>query len=502
MLGSVYRISWRKIILATFFGIYLLRLVTTYYMGIMPQDAYYYYYSDNLSLSYFDHPFGVALMLKISTWLFGKSVWLIKLTDFTVSLFSFIGFYYLSSLVLNRKGAEYVTLLFGSTLLLTVLSINTTPDVPLVFFWILTLIALYNAFFKGNWHYWALSGVLMGLSVDSKYTGIFLLAGIFIFLMLSKPNRHMILSWKMLLLVTLFLVTISPVIYWNFQHDWISLKYQSSQRMHDMSGLRIRPEYFFGNLGLQMLLLLPTLFIAMVAGFIKAMIKLFDRNRTKDQKILFLLAFSLPMILFFFLISPIYWVKMNWIMPAYATGIILIGYLANAKKWMGYHMILSFIFHIVLLVEVSTHVVNVRSDDTWYGWKELSDKVEVLMKEYDQSYFIFSNDEYKTTAVLKFFMNGNRIYSGHILGEKGFQFTLNEMDLQKMKGQNAIFIDSDKNLDKEDVKSKYEDLLNTYFDSVKRLSPIIINDEEGRHLRKFLIYECRNYDPSLLPALD
>ena len=121
-------------------------------------------------------------------------------------------------------------------------------------------------------------------------------------------------------------------------------------------------------------------------------------------------------------------------MPAYATGIILIGYLANAKKWMGYHMILSFIFHIVLLVEVSTHVVNVRSDDTWYGWKELSDKVEVLMKEYDQSYFIFSNDEYKTTAVLKFFMNGNRIYSGHILGEKGFQFTLNEMDLQKMKG--------------------------------------------------------------------
>ena len=43
--------------------IILLRILFTGLMGLMPQDAYYFFYSENLALSYFDHLPAVAYIL-------------------------------------------------------------------------------------------------------------------------------------------------------------------------------------------------------------------------------------------------------------------------------------------------------------------------------------------------------------------------------------------------------------------------------------------------------
>ncbi len=40
--------------------ILFLRFLFVGLMGLMPQDAYYFIYSENLALSYFDHPPAVA----------------------------------------------------------------------------------------------------------------------------------------------------------------------------------------------------------------------------------------------------------------------------------------------------------------------------------------------------------------------------------------------------------------------------------------------------------
>ena len=82
-----------KGILLAFIGLYLVRLLLTPTMGLMPQDAYYYYYSEHLALSYFDHPPMVAYMLHFFSLLFGKSVVAIKLTDFLVTLGTLFSFF-------------------------------------------------------------------------------------------------------------------------------------------------------------------------------------------------------------------------------------------------------------------------------------------------------------------------------------------------------------------------------------------------------------------------
>ncbi len=58
-----------------------LRILLTGFMGMMPQDAYYFFYSENLTLSYFGYPPAVAYMLRLFTSVFRQHVFSIKLAD-------------------------------------------------------------------------------------------------------------------------------------------------------------------------------------------------------------------------------------------------------------------------------------------------------------------------------------------------------------------------------------------------------------------------------------
>ena len=86
-----------KKLFAGFLAIYFIRLLIVFTMGIMPQDAYYYLYSEHLDFSYFDHPPMVAYKLRLFTLNLWKSVVAIKLTEFIVTLLSLFAFYRLAN---------------------------------------------------------------------------------------------------------------------------------------------------------------------------------------------------------------------------------------------------------------------------------------------------------------------------------------------------------------------------------------------------------------------
>ena len=72
-------------------------------MGLMPQDAYYYLYGQNLSLSYFDHPGMIGYLLRFFTDIFGTSVLVVKFADLCVTFLTLISFYALASCFLSKK---------------------------------------------------------------------------------------------------------------------------------------------------------------------------------------------------------------------------------------------------------------------------------------------------------------------------------------------------------------------------------------------------------------
>ena len=170
----------RVIIIALLF-IVALRLAFTGLMGMMPQDAYYYFYSEHPALSYYDHPPAIAYCLKLFTVIFGKNVFALKLADFVITSLSVFAFYKLASCFLSRHGVQKALLLLFSTFMVTILSLISTPDTPLILAWTLSLLALHHAVFLDKKWYWIWTGLAMGLAFDSKYTAIFLPAGCFLF---------------------------------------------------------------------------------------------------------------------------------------------------------------------------------------------------------------------------------------------------------------------------------------------------------------------------------
>lgn len=458
-------------------------------MGLMPQDAYYHFYGENLSFSYFDHPGMIGYILRFFTHVFGKTVFVVKFADFFITNLTLYSFYKLGAAFLSKTKLNSALVLLASTTFISILSFNSTPDVPLILFWTLSLLFLQKAIFEDKKGFWLLAGISMGLAFDSKYTALLLQIGLLGFLLFSSRYRKLILSPWVLASLLISAVVTYPVWYWNYEHNFASFLFQSSERTGNISKFQIQPKYFFGALAHQLFLLLPVLLITFFTLMYKHIKKAITKLTLPSDKTLFLLAFFLPTFLGFFLLTPIYWVKLNWMMPSYISGVILAAMVIKTKH-IKTHLYISTAIHILASLQILLYVVPIKSDDTWIGWKELVHETEALQSDHPDS-FIFSDDGYKTTACMSFF-SSQKIYAQNIIGKNALHYDYIGDDLYLLNGKNAFFIDSDKRFKDKSKNGSHPSELDIYFSKVTELEPIIIMNN-GRETRKFWIYFCENY---------
>lgn len=475
--------------LAIVFGFQLFRITLLPFMGLMPQDAYYHFYGENLSLSYFDHPGMIGYILRGFTEIFGKTVFVVKLADFVITSFTLLSFYKLSTYFLSKSRSLTALVLISSTIFISILSFNSTPDVPLLLFWTISIICLYRAIFENiKWH-WIVAGLVIGLAFDCKYTSLFLQIGLLGFLAFSNKYRKLLVSpWLWACLLLSFAASF-PVWWWNFQNDFASFAFQGSNRTGSISKFKISPDYFFGAIAHQLLLLLPILFLSFISFTYKYIKRALFKFKLPSTKTLFLLAFFVPTFVGFFAITPIYWVKLNWMMPSYITGTIIAAMFIK-KKWFKVQLYFSIFFHILIGLQILFYLVPIKSDDTWVGWKELAIEMKELTDK-DTNSFIFSDDGYKTSAALNFFMN-QKVYAQNIIGLHALHFDYIGDDLSKLDSKNAYFIDSDKRFKNIDKNGMVPSKVSKYFEKVIELDPIIISIN-GKEVRKFWVYYCTNY---------
>ncbi|WP_298880951.1 glycosyltransferase family 39 protein [uncultured Polaribacter sp.] len=470
-------------------GFQLFRLILLPFMGLMPQDAYYHLYGQNLSLSYFDHPGMIGYILRIFTDVFGQSVFVVKFADFVITSLTILSFYKLASYFLSKQKLERALVLIVSTIFISILSFNSTPDVPLLLFWTLSLICLYKAIFEEKKWFWILGGIAMGLAFNSKYTALVLQIGLIAFLIFSNKYRKLLLSpWFWMCIIISVAVTF-PVWYWNYQNNFASFAFQGGERTSTITEFKLYPNYFFGAIGHQMFLLLPVLFLIFITFSFKYIKRALLKFKIPQTKTLFLLAFFVPTFVGFFSLTPIYWVKLNWMMPSYITGIILAAMFIS-KKQLKTQVIFSIVFHVLVSLQILFNLAPIKSDDTWIGWEELSKEIENIKKDYPNT-FVFSEDHYKTAACLNFFMD-EKVYSKNIIGLPALHFDYLGDDLTILNTKNAIFIDSDTRFKNKEKRGKYHELIDNHFEKVVELEPIIIKIN-GKEVRKFWIFYCSNY---------
>ena len=104
-------------------------------------------------------------------------------------------------------------------------SVVMTIDPLLTFFWVWALYAFHRAV-NGERGYWWVTGLALGLGALSKYTMLLLVVSFALYLLLV--DRSWLKTRGPYVALAVALACLSGVVYWNWAHDWISLKHTAS----------------------------------------------------------------------------------------------------------------------------------------------------------------------------------------------------------------------------------------------------------------------------------
>src|SRR3974390_2499003 len=204
-------------------GLTVLRLAAAAWTPLTFDEAYYWIWSKHLAGGYYDHPPGVALVIRLGTSIAGDTELGVRLVSILLALpMSFAVFRTAEILFGSQRIAATATILLNVTLMAAIGTLIVTPDSPLLVASSFVLFFLAKVMETGRGVWWLAVGGAVGAALVSKYTALFFGPSILIWLVRVPKLRRCFLSpWPYLGgLVALFVF--SPVVLWNADHHWVS----------------------------------------------------------------------------------------------------------------------------------------------------------------------------------------------------------------------------------------------------------------------------------------
>jgi 4-amino-4-deoxy-L-arabinose transferase-like glycosyltransferase len=312
---EVRRAAWA--VLAVAIGA---RALAAALVPLAPDETYYWEWSRRLAAGYLDHPFGIALVTRLGTAIFGA-------TTFGVRAGSVLAGAVASVVVVRIAGS-----LGGARAMLRAAAIIAcmpmaqiglalaTPDATLLLFWALALAALVAALrdassARGRTIAWAMAGLAIGAALSTKYTAMLLAAGAGLSLAAQPRLRRVFLTPGPYLAIAIALCVFAPNLAWNARHGWASFAWQLGHGLavHRGTALQHEARMLGGQLGL----VSPLLFVVLAAAVWRAL-------RDHDDPVRTTLAVISAVAWLAFVASALRAaVEPNWQAPAYLSGIVL-----------------------------------------------------------------------------------------------------------------------------------------------------------------------------------
>lgn len=473
-------------------------------LDLSPDEAHYWEWSRRPDWSYYSKGPMIAYLIYIGTAIFGDNVFGIRSMAVLFSALSSIFIYILGRKLYDEKAGLFSAILIQLIPLFSTFGIIFTIDSPFIFFWILSLFFFWEAInsealcVMGNEYkrnqtnpsrithhalpiYWLLLGLSIGFGLLTKYTMAFFYLCAFLFI-LSKEKR-LLLARGPYIAIIISLLVFSPVVLWNAEHDWVTLRHTAGQANIE-EGFRITIMRFLEFAGSQFGVITPLLFVLVAMS-------LWKLRRQREGAFLF--WFSVPIIAFFLLKSLQAKVQANWAMPGYITGIISFSafYKNFYSEGKGRKILITTAVLLTVVVTSITHypsILNlpVKKDPTsrLKGWKELGVEVTKLYDEMSvkRPVFIFS-DRYQVSSELAFYVKGHPITYCIVHKRR-----MNQYDLwpgfQNLLYYDAIFVRiGDTRLPKK-IGDSFERI-------EKRLFTAYTNDKKIREYSIFLCYDFK-----------
>jgi 4-amino-4-deoxy-L-arabinose transferase-like glycosyltransferase len=301
-------LRWSYLFIALFF-ISRLLYIASGRIEISEDEAYQWLWSKHLALSYFSKPPLIAWLQFIGTSIWGDNEFGIRFLSPVLAAILSIALLRFMAAQGRARAGFWLILILGATPLLTLGSTLLTVDAPSVLFWVLAMISAWWAIQTDSIIKWMLTGVWIGLGLLSKYTAVIQIVSIALFLTVWKPGRRHLRTAGPYLALAISLLAFLPVIIWNFQHDWITVRHLANRGGLD-EPWSFEPRFMGEFLASEFGLLNPIFFGAVIWAS-----AVLWRNWRERPLPTFLLWMGAPLFLFYFLYTIRGRVLPNWIAP-------------------------------------------------------------------------------------------------------------------------------------------------------------------------------------------
>lgn len=463
---------------------------------VLPEEAYHWNFARHLDWGYLDHPPMLPWAIALGRALLGDTALGIRLVPLLFALGT--------SLLLARMARRF----YGDNAALWAVLLHALqpaaftvggwgfPDAPVLFFWMLTLTWVWQAIDTRQGAWWLAAGAALGAGMLSKYTAAFLVPSVFLYLAFSRRDRCWLLTPWPYLAGVCALTVFSPVIGWNWAHDWVSFRFQSTSRFEAADsiswhcGLQATAEQLFFVLPFT----LPLAFVAL---------RRLARLAQPQQQFLFWPF--VPMALFFFVLGWTPSWHVVWSLPAYlALTLAMAGALTQAtegvaryyrERWVRLVVSQAVVMGIIVVhsVVVLPWVPPLRET---YGWDRVAERSRALHDTLPVGSFYMAagGRNYPSPSQLAFHLAApGEVHGRNLIGWEALQYRF-WANPQQLAGKDAVVV-----VENGASPELIHDVLLRYFQSVEVADELIVPTRwfgPGSHSQlRFTLIVAHGYHP-------
>lgn len=412
--GVVPRVRWHLAAIGLFFYVLILRLFYMGHVELIPDEMYYWVYSQKLDLAYLDHPPLVGWLIAVGTRIAGDTIFGVRLMLIPLTLLG-VWFVYRYGATMGGRTAGLMCVLAVTVLpFFAVSGLLMTPDAPMLVAWAAALYFFKRALIDDRASAFFGLGLAMGVGLLAKYTIALLAPAALIFMLIDRRSWHWFGRPEPYLSVLLATAIISPVLVWNAENSWASLAFQSTRRLLE------NPEFASHMVLVYALLLLSP--IVALAGFM-----VLGRSRLElcpdVRKRRFMLTMTIVPLGIFLIYGMFTVIKFHWTLPAWIALLPMIMTALVRHIWPGTlplnrlhavimrawvpSVVVLVIGYGVLLHYLTLGLPGLKTTDFgsgYLGWEQTTEAVRRLenriIRETGQRPIIASTDKWSGAAAL------------------------------------------------------------------------------------------------------
>jgi hypothetical protein len=473
-------------------------------IGLGPDEAQYWTWSQQLAVGYYSKPPGIAWEIWAGTSLFGNTELGVRAGALMIGFLLPLSVYALARACrLAERTSFWAALSMGLCPLGVLSSFLAITDGGMVLCWTLTCIAIAQALEEKRPLPFSIIGLLIALGALFKWP-IYLL---WIALLVIVPKKCLTLKYVGGILLSL--LGLVPSLIWNYQQDWPTFRHVSATVWNPQSIEIGTTGLMQGNLadflGAQALLLSPILFVLLIMALIALW-----RRKEEAPALRFCALLCGGLVSLFLVVSLFKKMQGNWVDFAYPSGLVVLAWYAceyrpKAQAWLVGGLILS-----VILITAVFSIPTVQSKSFFgkssipyrmspfrhnVGWQRL--EWELKDVGYQPNKHFLAADKYQTTSILSFYSPGQqRAYFLNLLGLRKNQYSYWPGLKQEIK-KTGYFVVVENSPPQESawkkVQERYQELLRQEFKMVHFLGTRPLFYSDGQPVKVSWIFEVSDY---------